>query len=80
MQREPCSDLKDQDQRKAVTEKDLALLVSEYDHTGNASDTSAQQGNNKEHRFRDTESALHCAYLINDHGGKADEVHDEKIE
>ena len=80
VQGQPGADLKDQDQRKAVAEFDLALLVAEDDHSRDAADRPAQNGNNKEHGFRNTESALHCTYLIYDHSGKADQVHDDKIE
>ena len=80
MERQPGADLKDQDQRKAVAEFDLALLVAEDDQSRDAADRPAQNGNNKEHGFRNTESALHCTYLIYDHSGKADQVHDDKIE
>ena len=80
MEGEQRSDLKDQDQRQAVAELDLALFVAEDDHSRNAADGAAENGNNKEHGLRNTESALHRAYLINDHCGKADQVHDDKIE
>ena len=74
------ADLKDQDQRKAVAEKRLALLMPKDDHTRDTADRTAQYGENKEHRLRNTESALHCTYLINDHGGKAEQINDDKIE
>ena len=80
VQGEPRSDLKDQDQRQAVAELDLALLVAEDDHSGDAADRAAQNRNNKEHGLRNAESALHCTYFIDDHHGKADQIHDDKIE
>ena len=80
VQGEPRSDLKDQDQRQAVAELDLALLVAEDDHSRDAADRSAQNGNNKEHGLRNAESALHSTDLIDDHCGKADEIHDKIIQ
>ena len=80
MKCEPCGDLKDQDQRQAIPELRFALLVPKNDHSGYTADRAAQNRKNKEHGLRNTESALHCAYLINDHSGKAEQIHNEKIE
>ena len=80
MKREPCADLKDKDQRQTIAELRLALLVAKYDHSRDTAGRTAQNRKNKEHGLRNTESALHCAYLINDHCGKAEQVHNEKIE
>ena len=80
VEREPGADLKDQDQRQAVAEFGLALLVAEDDHSDDAACGSAEKGNNKEHGLRDAESALHSSYLINDHSGKADQIYDDVIE
>ena len=80
MKCKPCADLKDQDRGKAIPKLRFALLVPENDHSGYAADRAAQNRKNKEHGLRNTESALHCAYLINDHSGKAEQIHNEKIE
>ena len=80
MKCEPCGNLKDQDQRQAIPELRFALLVPKNDHSGYTADRAAQNRKNKEHGLRNTESALHCAYLINDHSGKAEQIHNNKIE
>ena len=74
MKREPCAE------RQAVAELRLALLVAKYDHSRDTAGRASQNRKNKEHGLRNAESALHCAYLINDHSGKAEQVHNEKIE
>ena len=79
MKGDPRADLKDQDQGKPVAEFDLALLVAEDHHSSDAAGTAAEDRNNKEHRLRNAESALHRTDLIDDHCGKADQIHDDKI-
>ena len=80
MKCKPGTDLKDQDQGKAVPELRFAFLVTKDDHSGDTAGGAAQDRKNKEHGLRDAESALHCAYLINDHSGKTEQIHHKKIE